>query len=78
MGVRILRDETTGQACLYCSTSGWAFGPVASDEPGMDADAQLAAFLASLPTDPREMADADLERAWRGWSRTKGQAQEPT
>jgi hypothetical protein len=28
MGVRILYDERQDLACLYCSTSGWAFGPV--------------------------------------------------
>ena len=31
MGVRILYDPKQGEACLFCSTSGWAFGPTFSD-----------------------------------------------
>jgi hypothetical protein len=30
MGVRILYDRKQDLACLYCSTSDWAFGPVVS------------------------------------------------
>ena len=31
MGVHILYDPKQGAACLYCSTSGWAFGPTFED-----------------------------------------------
>lgn len=31
MGVRVLYDPEQREACLFCSTSGWAFGPTFSD-----------------------------------------------
>ena len=31
MGVRILYDPKQGEACFFCSTSGWAFGPTFGD-----------------------------------------------
>jgi len=39
MGVRILFDPEAGLACLYCSTSEWAFGPV------FEGPNEAAAFL---------------------------------
>lgn len=42
MGARILEDLHADEACLYDSTSGWAFGPVFK----YDAYAKAKAFLA--------------------------------
>ncbi len=47
MGVRILYDREADQACLFCSTSGVAFGPVFSDGGApnyQDADERAEAF----------------------------------
>jgi hypothetical protein len=81
MGVRILIDKDAGQACLYCSTSDFAFGPVFSDKAGRSADERAEAFLRwinahpiSNPTsrlfgqfDVRHLEDKDLERAYLTW-----------
>lgn len=45
MGVRILHDKDSNQACLYCSTSDWAIGPIFSDgDDGSDAGERAEAF----------------------------------
>lgn len=59
MGVRII--EATGEgdsrgACLYCSTTMWAFGPIFED-----ADTAQAFLDWIKPTDPRVMNDNELE-----------------
>lgn len=72
MGVRILYDDSSvGQACLYCSTSGWAFGPVfmdgdhaLGDRSGLD---RAQAFLAWLDTYTPEPADLNALGRVRGW-----------
>jgi len=61
MGVRILYDAENKHACLYCSTTDWAFGPVAC---GDDAREQLEAFCIWEPDDPRKYSDHELESAW--------------
>lgn len=54
MGVHILEGKEN--SVFYCSTSGWAFGPIM----GSIEDAE--AFLQFLsPTDPRVLTDAELE-----------------
>ena len=53
MGVRILEGDG---ACLYCSTSMWAFGPVFEDRD------QAQAFLEFLgAVDARTLGDHELE-----------------
>lgn len=56
MGCRILVDEESAAAVFYCSTTGWAFGPV------MDEGVEFAErFLKYLhPRDPRALTDPDL------------------
>jgi hypothetical protein len=55
MSVRILEDRESFEACFYCSTSMWAFGPVMANIE------QAEAFLDWLPRDPREYNDNELE-----------------
>jgi hypothetical protein len=54
MGVRILQDKDSDKCCLYCSTSGWAFGPIfySGDE--------AVKFLDWFPGDPRSLSDQEL------------------
>jgi hypothetical protein len=61
MGVRILHDAETGIACLYCSTTQWAFGPL------FESREDAAEFLSWLRRDPRDLPDRDLERAFSDW-----------
>lgn len=56
MGVRVLEDRDGGGAVLYCSTSGWAFGPV------MTSADEAEGFLHSLPSDARSLSEADLRK----------------
>jgi hypothetical protein len=81
MGVHILTDGE--QAAFFCSTSDWAFGPVFRDDGTHDEVERAEAFLRWLrktpwkkeyefagigdQTDPREMSDAGLERAYSDW-----------
>ena len=66
MGVRILRDKT--EAAMYCSTSGWAFGPVFDDRGLHDADERIEAFLRWLKADPRTFtSDSALEAKYSAW-----------
>jgi len=81
MGIHTLSDGT--QAVMYCSTTDWAFGPVFQDDLGHDPEERIEAFLRWLKktpwkkeyefagigdqTDPREMSDAGLERAYADW-----------
>lgn len=58
MSVCTLTDRDSGEAVFYCSTSGWAFGPV------MDNYEVAEAFLQSLPSDPRNYSDKELGEAW--------------
>jgi hypothetical protein len=55
MGCRIMQDVESGQACFYCSTTDWAFGPLF---PSREA-AEL--FLKTYPDDPRSLSEKDLE-----------------
>ena len=57
MGVRIMEGNREGDsqgACLYCSTTTWAFGPICED-----AD-QEEAFCDWLAVDPRSFSDSEL------------------
>jgi hypothetical protein len=81
MGVRILYDPEADVACLYCSTSQWAFGPLF--ESREDA-AEFVAWLRSRSAgewakydkfkvddtgrcDPRVLTDRGLEQAVSDW-----------
>lgn len=56
MGVRILEGrEVFDGACLYCSTSMWAFGPIFEDA------IVAQEFLDWLDVDPRLLNDKQLE-----------------
>jgi hypothetical protein len=65
MGVHILEDRESNEAAFYCSTSGWAFGPVF---PNREA-AEL--FLQVYSDDPRRLTDAELSARYsefiNGW-----------
>jgi len=54
MGCRILEEKDGRQAVLYCSTSGWAFGPVFYQTDEMDAGEVAEAFLKWLRKTPNE------------------------
>lgn len=72
MGCRILTGQEAGslgvhpQEVFFCSTSGWAFGPVM-------AEGQAEPFMAWLADekgieDPRRVPkQGDLERMWQEW-----------
>lgn len=67
MGVRILNDKE-GMACFYCSTSGWAFGPVFYDG-GQDlvyrsAEERAEAFLGWLKSYEPEKDDRVILLPW--------------
>lgn len=86
MGVHILYDDSSneyGQAALYSSTTGTAFGPVFADadDYAHDARERAEAFLRWLEDceawwtyerhplcgDVRDLTDAGLERAYHDW-----------
>lgn len=54
MGIRILSDRQNDMACLYCSTSDHAFGPVFYDNNSthVDAEERAEAFLRWLDVTP--------------------------
>jgi len=56
MSVQILSQiKSWGeQACMYCSTTGWAFGPVFSSETA------ARCFVAWCPLDPRRYTDVEM------------------
>jgi hypothetical protein len=54
MGVRILEDRESNEAVLYCSTSGWAFGPLFGSR------GEAEKFLETLAVDPRKLTDLEL------------------
>jgi hypothetical protein len=67
MSVRILHDEADEQAVLYCSTTGWAFGPVFGASDDKDARERAEAFLRWLVTDARELSDSALANRYGEW-----------
>ena len=54
MSVHILEGKDSN-AVFYCSTSGWAFGPL------MGSAEEAEAFLQFVPGDPRTYKDHELE-----------------
>lgn len=64
MGVRTIFDRSEELAALYCSTSGWAFGPIFH---GPAADEQAQSFLDWLNCDPRHLPDLLLRDAKSEW-----------
>lgn len=73
MGCRIIVGHEAGSdheiALLYCSTSGWAFGPVIGVDElgelrGQDAHDIAQAFCNFIPGDPRSYRDAEIARFW--------------
>lgn len=68
MGCRILYDSQSDLACLYCSTTDVAFGPVFYKSDEQDADERAEAFIAWLKTDPRKLTDAELSAAYGKWT----------
>lgn len=54
MGVRVLWDAKEENACLYCSTTMWAFGPL------MQSEEEALSFLEWLPKDARVYPDDEL------------------
>lgn len=51
MGVRILSEGTGDMACLYCSTSEVAFGPIFHTNEHNDGDERAEAFLRWIDSD---------------------------
>lgn len=64
MGVRTLTDGDS--VVIYCSTSGWAFGPVFHElECGCDAESIAKEFCDRAPGgDPRSMSDPAMEKLY--------------
>lgn len=63
MGVRVLYDQLSEIAALYCSTTGTAFGELFHDtgKPHfIDAQVMAEQFLKWLPLDARRYADGEL------------------
>ncbi len=58
MGCRILEGENQEGAVLYCSTTGWAFGPLFIDTD--DAQSFLDWLSARETRDPRNLPDHEL------------------
>lgn len=58
MGVRILQGDDYDGACLYCSVSMWAFGPIFENHD------QAQEFLDWLSTDPRSLNDSELRHRY--------------
>lgn len=82
MGVRILMDQGSELACLYCSTSGWAFGPTftgnqATDETPEECAERFLDWLAvrhggdRRNADPRRLEDRELEPLYYEWLKVK-------
>lgn len=75
MGVRTLRGDD--QACMYCSTTDWAFGPVFSDDGNHGAEERIESFLRWFArngntgplhySDPRQLTDSELESKYTDW-----------
>jgi hypothetical protein len=90
MGVRILSDRETGVACLYCSTTQWAFGPLF--ESREDAE-EFLAWVRSRSAgewakydkfkvddtgrcDPRMLTDSGLKHAVSDWLASRRDSEE--
>ncbi len=67
MGVRILYDSAADQACLMCSTTDVAFGPVFSDGDEWQADERAEAFCRWLKHDARMLRESELQTAYSSW-----------
>jgi len=63
MGVRILCNEENDRACLYCSTTMWAFGNI------MYSREEAEAFLEYLSKDARRYTDKELESEYYNFRR---------
>ena len=62
MGVRIIQADGIGDstgAVFYCSTTGWAFGPVMEDREEAE---KFLEFLS--PVDPRTLKDNELSERY--------------
>jgi len=70
MGVRITHDCVT----LYCSTSGWAFGPVFEDAD--QAEAFLEWTKKHVGRDLRLLSDEELETEYRKWLSSTAECRE--
>jgi len=61
MGVRILSVDGNGDTCLYDSVTGWAFGPVASED---ELDNFLVWCEEKQVPDLRRLPSGKLEDLW--------------
>jgi hypothetical protein len=57
MALRLLVDQKQNLACMYCTTSDWAFGPVGEPE-------RLQQFVEWLGEDARGLPAHWLEAEW--------------
>jgi hypothetical protein len=62
MGCHTLTDRESGEACFYCSCTGWAFGPIF---PSYEAAER---FLEVYAEDPRNYTDAELRAKFAEFS----------
>jgi hypothetical protein len=67
MGVRVLHDVNHDMACMYSSSTDWAFGPIFYDENGHDAEERIEAFCRWLVRDPRELSELELSGKYLEW-----------
>jgi len=68
MGVRILSQGD--KACMYCSTTDWAFGPIFDSTDKCDAVDRVCLFLEFLGrVDPRSLSEAGLQAQYNIWQK---------
>lgn len=63
MGVRVLADRGGDEACMYCSVTMWAFGPVFGRVSDLDAEEACEEFIRwhfEKHGDPRRATDTEL------------------
>lgn len=72
MGCRIIEGKKDGAAecaVLFCSTTGWAFGPV------MESHDEAEAFIDFLDFDPRKYRDKELEYLYAEFRKSRVEAE---
>jgi len=65
MSVRILHDSEEHMSCLYCSTTGWAFGKIFNENE--DPNEFLIWLENNCGIDPRRFTDKEFERKFYEW-----------
>lgn len=81
MGLRFVIDEQRSKVALYCSTTGYAFGPVLDSEEEAEAFVDFAEKYAREleweHDDPRSFTPAQLDEVHRRFVELEGGAEDP-